>query len=80
MPTKVESSDIMAAIYSAHGDMRKLIIAPCFLVALDIYYRVMYPKRRKRVAHDRARHLSRTHVGTLFLFLFLFFIFVKAVS
>ena len=74
MPTKVESSDIMAAIYSAHSDVGKFIIAPWFLVVLDIYYRVMYHKRRKRVAHDRARPFAeRTWELFFFFFFYSFF-------
>lgn len=42
MPTKIEQSDIMAAIYSAHGDKGKIVIAPtsleeCFYVTAEAF-------------------------------------------
>ncbi len=42
MPTKIEHSDIMAAIYSAHGDRGKIVVAPtsieeCFYVTAEAF-------------------------------------------
>ena len=42
MATKVEQSDIMAAIYSAHGDVGKIVVAPtsteeCFYVTAEAF-------------------------------------------
>lgn len=42
MPTKIEQSDIMAAIYSAHGDKGKIVLAPtsieeCFYVTAEAF-------------------------------------------
>ncbi len=42
MPTKIEQSDIMAAIYSAHGDKAKIVVAPtsieeCFYVTAEAF-------------------------------------------
>lgn len=42
MPTKIEHSDIMAAIYSAHGDRSKIVVAPtsieeCFYVTAEAF-------------------------------------------
>lgn len=42
MPTKIEQSDLMAAIYSAHGDKCKIVVAPtsieeCFYVTAQAF-------------------------------------------
>lgn len=42
MPTKIEHSDIMAALYNAHGDIGKIVVAPtsieeCFYVTAEAF-------------------------------------------